>query len=222
MKVLIIDNYDSFTYNLDQFIGEILTRARLRGRIGDFSVIVKRNDEVTLEQIRAEAPDRIIISPGPGSPDDDRYFGVCASVIRELGPTTPLLGVCLGMQGIVHVFGGRVIKAKLPMHGKISPVSHNGEGLFRDTPDGLEVMRYHSLIAEAQTLPDCLEVTAAIGDLPATAFADYGRIRAGGEFEIMGVRHRDHPIQGIQFHPESFATEGGKELIANFLFAPDA
>jgi anthranilate synthase component 2 len=115
-----------------------------------------------------------------------------------------------------------VIKAKLPMHGKISPVSHNGEGLFRDTPDGLEVMRYHSLIAEAQTLPDCLEVTAAIGDLPATAFADYGRIRAGGEFEIMGVRHRDHPIQGIQFHPESFATEGGKELIANFLFAPDA
>jgi len=222
MKVWIIDNYDSFTYNLYQFIGEILTTARLRGEVADFDIVVKRNDEVTLEQIRAAAPDRIIISPGPGSPDDEHYFGVCAAVIRELGPTTPLLGVCLGMQGIVHVFGGRVIKAQLPMHGKISPVNHNGEGVFRNTPDGLEVMRYHSLIAESESLPDCLEVTATVGDLPADAFADTTRIHAGGAFEIMGVRHRDYPIQGIQFHPESFATEGGKELIANFLFAPQS
>lgn len=222
MKVWIIDNYDSFTYNLYQFIGEILTTARLRGEVADFDIVVKRNDEVTLEQIRAAAPDRIIISPGPGSPDDEHYFGVCAAVIRELGPTTPLLGVCLGMQGIVHVFGGRVIKAQLPMHGKISPVNHNGEGVFRNTPDGLEVMRYHSLIAESESLPDCLEVTATVGDLPADAFADTARIHAGGAFEIMGVRHRDYPIQGIQFHPESFATEGGKELIANFLFAPQS
>ncbi|WP_020682381.1 anthranilate synthase component II [Marinobacterium rhizophilum] len=222
MKVWIIDNYDSFTYNLYQFIGEILTTARLRGDVADFDIVVKRNDEVTLEQIRAAAPDRIIISPGPGSPDDAHYFGVCAAVIRELGPTTPLLGVCLGMQGIVHVFGGRVIKAQLPMHGKISPVNHNGEGVFRNTPDGLEVMRYHSLIAESESLPDCLEVTATVGDLPADAFADKARIHAGGAFEIMGVRHRDYPIQGIQFHPESFATEGGKELIANFLFAPQS
>ncbi|MCP8689617.1 anthranilate synthase component II [Marinobacterium sedimentorum] len=221
MKVWIIDNYDSFTYNLYQFIGEILTSARLRGEVGDFSLVVKRNDEVTLEQIRAAAPDRIIISPGPGSPDDDSYFGICASVIRELGPTTALLGVCLGMQGIVHVFGGRVIKARLPMHGKISPVTHNGEGVFQNTPDGLEVMRYHSLIAEPESLPDCLEVTAAVGNLPASAFADHARIHAGGDFEIMGVRHREYPIQGIQFHPESFATEGGKELIANFLFTPE-
>jgi anthranilate synthase component 2 len=221
MKVWIIDNYDSFTYNLYQFIGEILTTARLRGEVADFNIVVKRNDEVTLEQIRAAAPDRIIISPGPGSPDDDHYFGVCAAVIRELGPTTPLLGVCLGMQGIVHVFGGQVIKAKLPMHGKISPVTHNGEGVVRNPPDGLEVMRHPSLIAESESLPDCLEVTAAVGDLPASAFADRDRIHAGGAFELMGVRHRNYPIQGIQFHPESFATEGGRELIANFLFTPE-
>jgi anthranilate synthase component II len=222
MKVWIIDNYDSFTYNLYQFIGEILTSARLRGEIGDFSILVKRNDEVTLEQVCEAAPDRIIISPGPGSPDDEHYFGVCAAVIRELGPNIPLLGVCLGMQGIVHVFGGRVVKAQLPMHGKISPVNHNGEGVFRNTPVGLEVMRYHSLIAESESLPDCLEVTATVGDLPTDAFGDKARIRAGGDFEIMGVRHRDYPIQGIQFHPESFATEGGKELIANFLFDADS
>ncbi len=179
MDVWIIDNYDSFTYNLYQFIGEILTSARLRGEIGDFSVVVRRNDDVTLEQIRTAAPDRIIISPGPGSPDDERYFSVCAAVIREIGPSTPLLGVCLGMQGIVHVFGGRVIKAPLPMHGKISPLTHNGEGVFRNAPDGLEVMRYLSLIAESESLPDCLEVTAAVGDLPADAFVDQARIHAG-------------------------------------------
>ncbi len=220
MKVFIIDNYDSFTYNLYQYIGEILTAEKNRGSVDDFSITVKRNDQVTLEQIRAAAPDRIIISPGPGSPDDEHYFGVCARVIAELGPATPLLGVCLGMQGIVHVFGGDVVQAPLPMHGKISPISHNSAGIFNDIPDQLEVMRYHSLMARAETFPDCLQLTALVGDIPAAAFDDLSRIRAGGEFEIMGVQHREHPIHGIQFHPESFATEGGKELIRNFLFLP--
>ncbi|WP_409526137.1 anthranilate synthase component II [Nitrincola sp. MINF-07-Sa-05] len=218
MKVLIIDNYDSFTYNLYQFIGEVLTSARLKEEIDDFTIIVKRNDEVTLEEIRALKPSRIIISPGPGSPDDESYFGVCADVIRELGPEIPLLGVCLGMQGIVHVFGGKIVKANLPMHGKISPISHNGRDIFRDIPDQLEVMRYHSLMAEAASFPANLEITALVGEADLSALNDTEKARAGGPFEIMGVRHRHLPIQGIQFHPESFATEGGKELIQNFLF----
>ncbi|MBV1788735.1 aminodeoxychorismate/anthranilate synthase component II [Marinobacterium sp. D7] len=219
MKVYIIDNYDSFTYNLYQYIGEILSSAQLKGEIDTFDIVVKRNNQVTLDQVRAANPDRLIISPGPGSPEDPAYFGVCAEVIRELGPTIPLLGVCLGMQGIVHVFGGKVVKAPLPMHGKISPISHNAEGVFKNTPDQLEIMRYHSLIAEAESLPECLQVTAAVGDLPRESFDDIERIHRGGKFEIMGVRHREYPIHGIQFHPESFATEGGKELISNFLFA---
>lgn len=219
MKVYIIDNYDSFTYNLYQFIGEILSSAKLTGDIDDFDIVVKRNDQVSLAQIEAAKPDRIIISPGPGSPDDPEYFGVCAEVIRELGPKIPLLGVCLGMQGIVHVFGGKVVKAPLPMHGKISPISHNGEGVFKNTPDQLEIMRYHSLIAESESLPECLEVTAAVGELCHEDFNDIARIHQGGRFEIMGVKHREYPIHGIQFHPESFATEGGKELISNFLFS---
>lgn len=218
MKVYIIDNYDSFTYNLYQYIGEILSSAQLKGAIDSFDIVVKRNDQVTLSEIRDARPDRLIISPGPGSPDDPEYFGVCADVIRELGPQIPLLGVCLGMQGIVHVFGGKVVKAPLPMHGKISPITHNAEGVFANTPDQLEIMRYHSLMAEAESLPSCLDITAVVGDLPVSSFADHARIHQGGNFEIMGVRHRDYPIHGIQFHPESFATEGGKELIANFLF----
>jgi len=219
MKVFIIDNYDSFTYNLYQFIGEILTAEQNRGNLGQFEIIVKRNDEVTLAQLEQEQPDRIIISPGPGSPDDDSYFGVCAQVIREFGPKIPLLGVCLGMQGIVHVFGGKVVKAHLPMHGKISPISHDSTGMFRNIPDQLEVMRYHSLMAEAESFPDCLRLTAVVGDdISVADFNDLSRIRQGGEFEVMGVQHKEYPIHGIQFHPESFATEGGKELIANFLF----
>lgn len=218
MKVLIIDNYDSFTYNLYQYIGEILTSAKNNGAVQDFSIVVKRNDELTLADIDALAPDRIIISPGPGSPDDEAYFGVCAQVIAERGKTTPLLGVCLGMQGIVHVFGGRVVKAPLPMHGKISPITHTSQGMFANIPDQLEVMRYHSLMAEAESFPDCLTLTALVGDFPRDGFANLARIRQGGDFEIMGVQHQDYPIYGIQFHPESFATEGGKELIANFLF----
>ena len=219
MKVLIIDNYDSFTYNLYQYIGEILTSEKNRGAVDDFSIVVKRNDELSLAQIREMQADRIIVSPGPGSPDDEHYFGVCAQVIAELGKTTPLLGVCLGMQGIVHVFGGKVVKAPLPMHGKISPISHNRQGMFANIPDQLEVMRYHSLMAEAESFPECLQLTALVGDFPAREFDNLSRIRQGGDFEIMGIQHRDYPIFGIQFHPESFATEGGKELIRNFLFA---
>lgn len=222
MKVLIIDNYDSFTYNLYQFIGEILTTEKNRGELASFEIIVKRNNLIDFNAIEAMAPDRIIISPGPGSPDDPRYFGVCAEVIEKLGKTTPLLGVCLGMQGIVHVFGGKVVKAPLPMHGKISPLNHNNHSVFSGVPDQLEVMRYHSLIADATTLPECLEVTATVGGLAADSFEQRSHWQAMGEFELMGIKHRDYPIHGIQFHPESFATEGGKELIANFLFSPGA
>ncbi len=218
MNVYIIDNYDSFTYNLYQFIGEILTAKQIHGEIDRFSITVKRNDEVTLDDIRQTNPDRIIISPGPGSPDDSDYFGVCADVIRELGTTIPLLGVCLGMQGITHVFGGKVVKAALPMHGKISPITHNAKGMFNNIPDQLEVMRYHSLMAEPASFPDSLSLTATVGEFSAANFSDHKKIREGGDFEIMGIQHREYPIYGIQFHPESFATEGGKELISNFLF----
>lgn len=216
MKVLIIDNYDSFTYNLYQYVGEILSSARRPG--SDFQITVKRNDELSFEQIQDLKADRIIISPGPGSPEDPAYFGVCGQVITEIGPTTPLLGVCLGMQGIVHAFGGRIVQAPLPMHGKISPITHNGCSVFRGVPDLLEVMRYHSLVAEAASLPECLRVTAAVGDLSAEDFDRFKSIDKSSDFEIMGIQHRDYPIHGIQFHPESFATEGGKELLQNFLF----
>lgn len=218
MKVLIIDNYDSFTYNLYQFIGEILTTAKNRKHLDNFDIQVKRNDQISFEEIQALQPDRIIISPGPGSPDDKAYFGVCAEVIEKLGKTTPLLGVCLGMQGIVHVFGGKVVKAPLPMHGKISPITHNNRSVFDGVPDQLEVMRYHSLVAEAESLPECLEVTATAGQFEAEVFNDREALHRGGNFELMGIQHREYPIHGIQFHPESFATEGGKELIENFLF----
>ena len=218
MKVYIIDNYDSFTYNLYQFIGEILTSEKMRGNIQDFDVVVKRNDDVSVEELKALNPDRIIISPGPGSPDDDAYFGVCADIIRDLGKTTPMMGVCLGMQGMVHVFGGKVVKAPLPMHGKTSPITHNSEGIFKDIPDQLEIMRYHSLVAENESFPEALEVTSSVGELAEADFTNLDVIRAGGDFEIMGIRHKEYPIQGIQFHPESFATEGGKDLIRNFLF----
>lgn len=206
MKVYIIDNYDSFTYNLYQFIGEVLQADVKAGHLNHFDIIVKRNDEVTVSDVAAANPDRIIISPGPGSPDDPKYFGVCAEVITSLGTHTPLLGVCLGMQGIVHCFGGNVVKASLPMHGKISPISHNAEGVFSNIPDQLEVMRYHSLIAEPESIPACLDITATVSK------------HVSDEFEIMGIKHCDYPIHGIQFHPESFATEGGKELIRNFLY----
>lgn len=212
MKVLIIDNYDSFTYNLYQYIGEILTRAQQQKTIQHFDLTVKRNNEITLDDVKAMAPDRIIISPGPGSPDDPAYFGVCADVIREMGRSTPLLGVCLGMQGIAHVFGGNIVKAQIPMHGKTSTITHDESGLFENTPNHIEIMRYHSLVAEPETLPECLAVTAIVGEHSKASLSEFPYE------EIMAIKHKTYPIHGIQYHPESFATEGGKELMANFLF----
>lgn len=195
MKILIIDNYDSFTYNLYQSMGELLEAKKIQ-----FTLDVLRNDKITINEIIKRKYDKIIISPGPGDPGDKAYFGVCSEVIKDIGKKIPVLGVCLGMQGIANCFGGRVVKARVPMHGKISIISHDGKGIFKGLPQGLEVMRYHSLIVEKETLPKVLEITA----------------KADGE--IMGLRHKKYPIEGIQFHPESFATEGGKEILINFLF----
>jgi anthranilate synthase/aminodeoxychorismate synthase-like glutamine amidotransferase len=195
VKVLIIDNYDSFTYNLYQGVGELLGST---GRA--FGLDVVRNDELTLAQITRRLYDRIIISPGPGNPSDEAYFGVCADVIRSLGKTIPVLGVCLGMQGIAHVFGGRIVRAAAPMHGKTSSLGHDGLGVFAGVPQGTDVMRYHSLVVDEAGLPPELVVTATTPD-----------------HEIMGLRHRSYPIEGVQFHPESFATEAGLRILQNFL-----
>ena len=203
MKILIIDNYDSFTYNLYQYIGEILQESQKSKFKSQNKVDVIRNDELTLKEIINRNYDRIVISPGPGNPSDKAYFGVCGQVLTIIGQKVPILGVCLGMQGIAYYFGGKVVKARLPMHGKTSLLKHNEKGLFKGLPQGLEVMRYHSLIAEKRSLPKVLEITAQATD-------DYE--------EIMGLRHKKYPISGIQFHPESFATEGGKEILRNFLF----
>lgn len=194
MKILIIDNYDSFTFNLYQYAGEIL-----KDKGEDFAIDVVRNDEITVREIKKRKYARIIISPGPGDPSDKAYFGVCGEVITKLGKEIPVLGVCLGMQGMSFYFGGSVVRAKRPMHGKTSIISHDKKGVFKGLPQGLEVMRYHSLVAEKATLPNSLEITA----------------QANGE--IMGLRHKKYPIEGVQFHPESFATEGGKKMLANFL-----
>lgn len=212
MNVLIIDNYDSFTFNLYQYIGEILQTMD-----GDkaANVIVKRNNEITLADVQAMNLDRIIISPGPGAPDDPAYFGICAEMIEVMGKTTPLLGVCLGMQGIAHVFGGDVVRASVPMHGKVSSIRHDGAGVYQGLPQEIEIMRYHSLMVKADTLPDCLSVTAVVAN---DAHAEFNLTESAlaGE-EIMGLQHKDYPIQGVQFHPESFATEGAKRLLTNFL-----
>lgn len=197
MKLLIIDNYDSFTYNLYQIAAELLEGA-------GGALEVYRNDEITIEQIRSAGFDRIIVSPGPGSPDDPSYFGVCAGVLTEIGKATPVLGVCLGMQGMAHFYGGRVVRARVPMHGKISSIDHDGRGVFAGLPQGLSAMRYHSLVVEPASLPPCFEISATTGQ--------------GADRELMGIRHVELPIEGIQFHPESFATEGGVRMIENFLF----
>lgn len=200
MKVLIIDNYDSFTFNLYQEVGSILSK-----KYKEFVLDVVRNDEITLEEIKKRRYDRIVISPGPGDPADKKYFGVCADVITNVGKTTPVLGVCLGMQGMAHYFGGKVIRAKVPMHGKTSIIVHDGKGLFVGLPQGLEVMRYHSLIADKASLPKDLVITASVQSSNQPA-------------EIMGLRHKKYPIEGIQFHPESFATEAGRKMLENFIF----
>ena len=212
MNVLIIDNYDSFTFNLYQYIGEILQTMD-----GDkaANVIVKRNNEITLADVQAMNLDRIIISPGPGTPDDPAYFGICAEVIEVMGKTTPLLGVCLGMQGIAHVFGGDVVRASVPMHGKVSSIRHDGAGVYQGLPQEIEIMRYHSLMVKADTFPDCLAVTAVVANNAHAEFSLTESALAGEE--IMGLQHKDYPIQGVQFHPESFATEGAKRLLTNFL-----
>ncbi len=208
MNVLIIDNYDSFTFNLYQYIGEILSDTGT-----PFEVIVKRNNEITLDDVKAMNPDRIIISPGPGSPDDVNYFGVCGQVITELGKTTPVLGVCLGMQGIAHFFGGKVVRADVPMHGKTSPIIHDGKGVYQGLPQGIEIMRYHSLMVDYDSLPECLEITSVVGD---GDDKDVQKLAKNGA-QIMGIRHKTYPIEGVQYHPESFATEGAKQQLTNFL-----
>jgi para-aminobenzoate synthetase component 2 len=191
--LLVLDNYDSFTFNLVQYLGELAAEHPIAAEVR-----VERNDALSLAEIRALAPDAILISPGPGDPDQS---GVCLEVLRELSPTVPTLGVCLGHQSIAQVFGGRVVRAKELMHGKTSPVLHAGQGVFAGLPNPLTATRYHSLIAERDSLPDCLEITAWLED-----------------GTIMGLRHRDHPnLQGVQFHPESVLTQNGHQLLANFL-----
>ena len=189
--LLMIDNYDSFTYNLVQYLGEL-------GQ----AVKVVRNDALTVAGIRALKPSHIMISPGPGTPDD---AGVSLDVLRELAGEIPVFGVCLGHQAIGQAFGGKVIRAKQIMHGKTSMIHHAGKGVFADLPNPFEATRYHSLVVEQSSLPDCLEVTAW------TENAD------GSLDEIMGLRHRTLPIEGVQFHPESILTEHGHAMLRNFL-----
>lgn len=209
MKVLIIDNYDSFTFNLYQYVGEIL-QSQLKG----FKLDVKRNNQIKISEIKKTNYNRIIISPGPGTPADPVYFGICAKVLTQIGKKTPILGVCLGMQGMAYCFGGQVIKNKLPMHGKTSEIIHDGKGVFKGLPRNLEVMRYHSLVADPKSLPNSLKITAIVKSSPSSS------LKKSNDIEIMGLRHKKYPIEGIQFHPESFATEGGKRLLTNFLNQP--
>jgi anthranilate synthase/aminodeoxychorismate synthase-like glutamine amidotransferase len=185
--VLVLDNYDSFTYNLVQYLGELGADIRVR-----------RNDEVTVGEVAAMAPDQILISPGPGRPED---AGVCMDVIRRFGPSTPILGVCLGHQAIGVVYGGTVARAAAPMHGKTSTVVHDGKGVFRGLTAPFVAGRYHSLVIEGASVPAELEVAA--------------RTREDGT--IMAVRHRTYPVHGVQFHPESVLTEEGRHILRNFL-----
>jgi anthranilate synthase/aminodeoxychorismate synthase-like glutamine amidotransferase len=185
--VLVIDNYDSFTYNLVQYLGEL-----------GADVQVRRNNEITPDEIAALRPDHILISPGPGRPED---AGITMEVIRRFGPTTPLLGVCLGHQAIGAVYGGTVCRASVPMHGKTSTVVHDGKGVFDGITEPFEAGRYHSLVIAKDSVPANLEVTATTRD----------------DGTIMGVRHRQHPVHGVQFHPESVLTDEGRRILRNFL-----
>jgi anthranilate synthase component 2 len=190
LKVLVIDNYDSFVYNLVQYIGEL-----------GAEVIVYRNDQVSLEQVKKLKPDRIVISPGPGTPEDARYFGVCAAILQDVSRRVPTLGVCLGHQGIIHAFGGKIVSAKRLMHGKTCAVKHDGKGVFNGVRNPFTATRYHSLAGDKCSIPSCLQVTAV-------SIADG---------EVMGVRHAEYPIEGVQFHPESILCEDGKLIMKNFL-----
>ncbi|MBV8981757.1 MAG: aminodeoxychorismate/anthranilate synthase component II [Acidimicrobiia bacterium] len=185
-RVLVIDNYDSFVYNLVQYLGEL-----------GASPVVHRHDEVTIEQIVEERPDAILISPGPGRPED---AGVSSAVIEQLGGRVPILGVCLGHQCIGQAYGGKVVRAAQVMHGKTSFVHHDGAGVLAGLPDPFEATRYHSLVVDPASIPDVLEVTATTDD-----------------GTVMALRHRDLPVEGVQFHPESILTSSGHQLMANFL-----
>ncbi len=189
MRVLVIDNYDSFTYNLVQYLGEL-----------GATVQVVRNDALTVDAVLALVPDCLVISPGPCTPNE---AGICVPLIRAAAGKIPLLGVCLGHQAIGAAFGGEIVRALRPMHGKTSLVRHTDQGVFRGLPNPLRVIRYHSLVIRRESLPAELEITAETD-----------------EGEIMGVRHRRYPIEGVQFHPESIMSEAGKELLKNFLTRP--
>jgi len=184
--LLVIDNYDSFTYNLVQYFGEL-----------GADPLVKRNDAVTADEVEKMRPGKIVISPGPGTPSD---AGISMDLIRRFGPKLPILGVCLGHQSIGEVYGGKVVRAERLMHGKTSPIRHDGKGVFAGLPNPFEATRYHSLLVEKKSVPACLEVTADTA-----------------EGEIMGLRHREFPVHGVQFHPESILSKEGKDLLANFL-----
>ena len=190
MKFLIIDNYDSFVYNLAQILGEL----------GVTSEVI-RNDQISIEKINEKKYDAIIISPGPGTPEDEKYFGVCGDVIAKLGPSTPILGVCLGHQGIIHCFGGKVVNAGHVRHGKTSPIKHYDDKIFQDVKNPFQATRYHSLVGDRTIIPDSLKITAVAGD----------------DGEIMGVSHKKYLIEGVQFHPESIMTPEGKKILENFV-----
>lgn len=190
MKFLIIDNYDSFVYNIAQILGEL-------GVMSD----VIRNDKITLEEIKERNYDAIIISPGPGTPEDKKYFGICTEVITKLGQTKPILGVCLGHQGIIHAFGGKVVNAGNVRHGKTSYVKYSKSPLFEGVQNPFKATRYHSLVGDKTVIPEELEVTAIAQD----------------DKEIMAIRHKKFPIEGVQFHPESVMTSEGKKILANFI-----
>ncbi len=190
MKVLVIDNYDSFVYNLVQYLGEL-----------GADTVVYRNNRISLLEVAKLKPDRIVISPGPGTPEDERYFGVCTSILQTLSLNIPTLGVCLGHQGIIHAFGGKIIQAKKLMHGKTCTIKHDQKGVFYGVRNPFNATRYHSLAGEKESIPSCLEITAEAID----------------DGEIMGIRHRKYPIYGVQFHPESILCEDGKLIVRNFL-----
>jgi len=190
MKFLIIDNYDSFVYNLAQRLGEL-------GVTSD----VIRNDKLTITQIKNGNYDAIVISPGPGTPDDERYFGICKEVIQDLGPTTPILGVCLGHQGIISCFGGKVINAGNVRHGKTSQVKHYDDSMFNGIKNPFRATRYHSLVGDKTIIPNSLKVTAIAED----------------DGEVMGVSHKEYLIEGVQFHPESILTDEGAKILGNFI-----
>ena len=190
MKFLIIDNYDSFVYNIAQRLGEL----------GVNSDVI-RNDKITINEIKEKNYDAIIISPGPGTPEEKRYFGICKDVIQKLGPKLPILGICLGHQGIIDCFGGKVVNAGHVRHGKTSQIQHYNDSLFHGVKNPFSATRYHSLVGDKTIIPDSLKITAIAED----------------DGEIMGVSHKEYFIEGVQFHPESIMTDEGKKILENFI-----